>query len=190
MTGFKFALSFLSMHHLSPDPVLALQRPQNLLCGRSSGVCVTLTWLLLCLSLILISRMRQTSETTTKKARKMPMSKYSVGCCGNRHEGMKTSATLGQRWSCSLAASQTHTSSFFLANLKCLLWARLKKIQSNFPGWPHVDLSWQKMKHLIWEEQKGHAPFSGLTQTPEADPAGFSASTFLKSGIKERSYLC
>lgn len=29
-----------------------------------------------------MSRMRQTSDTTTKKARKMPMSKYSVGCCG------------------------------------------------------------------------------------------------------------
>lgn len=41
-----------------------------------------LTWLLLCLSLILMSRIRQTSDTTTKKARKMPMSKYSVGCCG------------------------------------------------------------------------------------------------------------
>lgn len=50
----------------------------------------TLTWLLLCLSLILMSRMRQTSDTTTKKARKIPMSKYSVGCCGKSTEERKS----------------------------------------------------------------------------------------------------
>lgn len=47
------------------------------------------TWLLLCLSLILMSRMRQTRDTTTKKARKMPMSKYSVGCCGKKERQEK-----------------------------------------------------------------------------------------------------
>lgn len=37
-----------------------------------------------------MSRMRQTSDTTTKKARKMPMSKYSVGCCGREaHQVVK-----------------------------------------------------------------------------------------------------
>lgn len=41
-----------------------------------------LTWLRRCFSLILTRRTRQTRETTTKKARKIPMSKYSVGCFG------------------------------------------------------------------------------------------------------------
>lgn len=47
--------------------------------GQRGSMCVT--WLRRCFSLILTRRMRQTKETTTKKARKMPMSKYSVGCC-------------------------------------------------------------------------------------------------------------
>lgn len=37
-------------------------------------------WLRLCFSLILMRRMRHTRDTTTKNARKIPMSKYSVGC--------------------------------------------------------------------------------------------------------------
>lgn len=63
----------------SSEQVLG-QSKRSWLSAFSEYSITALTWLRRCFSLILTRRMRQTRDTTTKKARKIPISKYSVGC--------------------------------------------------------------------------------------------------------------